>query len=68
MTGRVDLSVLPEDLARLYAEPEMLHACNIPTQVGISDQLELPVESAAHEFRRWLQAQPQPSFITEAAP
>jgi hypothetical protein len=54
MTGRVDFSCLPADLARLYA--------------GAADpeQLALVVEPAATEFRRWLLDQPQPTWVGAA--
>jgi hypothetical protein len=51
---RVDFSVLPADLAALYAgadEPE---------------QLALPVEPAETEFKRWLLEQPQPRWVDAA--
>lgn len=62
---RVDLSVLPADLAALYGGvvPD-LERTEARSDLG-AHQLVLPVEPAEHEFRRWLLEQPQPSFITE---
>lgn len=60
-----DLSVLPSDLAALYADSE---TSADSAEVPPVEQLELQVDSAEHEFRRWLQSQPQPAFIAEAKP
>jgi hypothetical protein len=54
MTGRVDLSMLPADLAAFYAG-----ACD-------PEQLALPVEPAETEFKRWLESQPQPDWMDAA--
>jgi hypothetical protein len=59
---RPDLSVLPADLAALYGGE--LH--NVIAQF-VGDQLVLPVEPAAVEFRRWLESQPAPAYLSAVA-
>jgi hypothetical protein len=53
-TRHVDFNVLPADLAALYSgarEPE---------------QLAPPLDDAATEFKRWLEAQPLPEWMDAA--
>ncbi|HEX3332580.1 MAG TPA: hypothetical protein VHS27_21855 [Gaiellales bacterium] len=65
--SRLDFSVLPDDLARLYAgECVTQNGLGYTPTDPVEDQLELLVDDAATEFRRWLEAQPLPEWMDVA--
>jgi hypothetical protein len=63
-----DFSVLPADLAELYSGFRQQRLPNGGELFNGVEQLCLPVESPAAEFRRWLEAQPLPDYLGAVAP